>query len=113
MTTTETAPAAPQAYGCETCWSVWTDRVHAEEGPRHSGLTCRVQPMTLDEARTALTRWSETKDERKRLAAAAPDLLDACQLLGLIEQNGIGHVIDVMPAVLAARAAIAKAKGVT
>ena len=45
------------------------------------------------------------------LIAAAPDLLEACKLLGLIESNGITNFIDIMPAVEAARAAVAKAEG--
>lgn len=45
------------------------------------------------------------------LHAAAPDLLAACELLDLIARNGIGALIDIMPAVEAARAALAKAEG--
>lgn len=40
---------------------------------------------------------------------ARSDALEACELLALADENGIDHRIDVMPAVEAARAAIAKA----
>lgn len=39
------------------------------------------------------------------------DLLAACEMLDLVERNGITHLIDIMPAVEAARAALAKANG--